>query len=98
MRNNPCFLRVLTWIDNNNKTKAEVDAATDAQILGVMERPSGDHTRVDSVRACLVHVFRERKHAAQLVEMRDLVRTVFPNATAEITSDGIIHVDPGVSE
>ena len=66
MRNNPAYLRVLAYIDTNNVTKAQIMAATAAQVRGIMwpdtdgVKPEGEHATPVLVRRALAHEYRER--------------------------------------
>ena len=93
MRNNPAFLRVVDYITENNVTKAQIMAASDAQFESVMfppdgVRPEGDHTRVASVKAALAHIYRERKQAARVADIIARIEGAYPGVTVESQGDG----------
>ena len=74
MKNNPVFLRVLNYITTNNITKTQIMNATDQQFLNVMYPPDGirsegDYTQIQSIKTCLVHIYRERKQAARISDI-----------------------------
>ena len=98
MKNNPAFHRVIGFIDSNNITKQQFLDTTDDQILNVMALPVGDHTRIASVRRLVIRVFLERQQAARIIELRGLVLSLYPNATAESLGKGVYRLDLGVAE
>lgn len=75
MRNNPAFLRVLAYIDANNVTKAQIMAASDAQILAIMfpdtggVKPATEHATPELVKRALKWTFLQRKQAQRMEDI-----------------------------
>ena len=93
MRNNPVFLRVLKYVDNNNLSKAQIMAASDDQILRVMfppdgVRPKGDFTVLASVKKALRHVYRERLREARVAAIIKRLQVEYPAVNVSAVGDG----------
>lgn len=78
MRNNIAFQRILAYINENNITKAQIQAATDQQILNIMYPPSGikpvdNHATPELVKRCLWIEYQNRKEALRKQNIIDLL-------------------------
>lgn len=93
MQNNPVFQRVLAYVDKNNVTRAQIEAATKSQIERVMwppdgVRPAGDNTRVESVLKALAHVYRARQREARVAAIIERLKAEYPAVNVSAVGDG----------
>jgi len=84
---------VLNYIDQNNVSRAQVEAATAKQILRVMfppdgVRPAGDNTEVASVLKALAHVYRERRREARVAAIIARLQAEYPTLAVASVGDG----------
>ena len=103
MRNNPAFQRVLKYVDAYQLTKAQIMAASDAQILRVMfppngVRPKGDFTVLASVKKALAGVYRERLHEARVLAIIDKLVAAYPSIIVTAVGDDQYLVTIGDAE
>ena len=79
MLQNPTFLRVVTFADNNGMTAADIDNYTDAQYENVMfsntggVRPPTDGTQVWQIKKALRVLFKRRRIATRIAQIKQWV-------------------------